>query len=613
MILLLLLVAGAACRLPAQKAEDPSSPPPLPGTAEAEPQPADQGAALSSQALSKPDELTHYLIQANLDYSLGTFSARAAVDYINNEADPLESLFFRLYPNAGSVYGDGWLTVTGVQLNGTALEPRLTLLDTVLEVPLPAPLSPGGRAQVVIDYNGVVPRDFGTSGYGIYNLTEGVLALAGWYPILAVYDQQGWNLDPVMPIGDPVYSEIALYTVDLTAANEVAFATTGVEVGRLEQDDTTTHRFASGPARDFFIAASSEFASLQAQEGGTLVSSTYLPGHEAAAQKALEVTQEALRVYTERFGPYPYSELDVVQAPMNHASGVEYPGIFLVKSGLYDDPQGLNFLFTVVHEVAHQWWYATVGNDVIEEPWLDEAMATYSSGLYLEVTGGKEFYQGVVFEWQNTYANLVSAGRDQPVTDSLADFVDSDGGGEYGSVVYIKGALALHELRQTIGDQVFFQALQDYYRQHYFVVGTKGALLAAFEQFTSQELDGFYQQWLFSATFPPTETPLPTETPTPTDTLVPTETPTPTYTLVPTDTPVPTETPTETPEPSFTPPPPPPPSSGSGWLRNRGRLRHEQPVGSRRGKFDQNWEWNSSLPPEIIIILMGQPLPSMRT
>ena len=62
---------------------------------------------------------------------------------------------------------------------------------------------------------GKVPVDFEGGGYGIFNLTDDVLSLAGWYPILAVYDDEGWNIDPVSSIGDSVYSDIAYYTVEV--------------------------------------------------------------------------------------------------------------------------------------------------------------------------------------------------------------------------------------------------------------------------------------------------------------------------------------------------------------------------------------------------------------
>jgi hypothetical protein len=101
-----------------------------------------------------------------------------------------------------------------------------------------------------MDFKGRVPLDFGgadSGGYGIYNLSEGVLALANWYPILAVYDQQGWNLDPVSYIGDSVYSDTASYTVTVSAPADLVIAATGAQVDRQVNGKVATTRFESGP------------------------------------------------------------------------------------------------------------------------------------------------------------------------------------------------------------------------------------------------------------------------------------------------------------------------------------------------------------------------------
>ena len=99
----------------------------------------------------------------------------------------------------------------------------------MLEVRLPGALAPAEGARIDIDFAGVVPLDFAgdNSGYGIYNQADGLLALSGWYPILAVYDEDGWNLDPVSAIGDSVYSEMAFYAVDVTAPSGLVLSATG--------------------------------------------------------------------------------------------------------------------------------------------------------------------------------------------------------------------------------------------------------------------------------------------------------------------------------------------------------------------------------------------------
>ncbi len=103
----------------------------------------------------------------------------------------------------------------------------------------------------------------------------------------------------------------------------------------------------------------------------------------------------ALEIYNQQFGAYPYKELDVVEGPMRNALGVEYPGIVMIGASLYKAPEKPDFEITVAHEVAHQWWYNVVGNDVFDEPWLDEALATYSSDVYYGIQPGTGVCTGV--------------------------------------------------------------------------------------------------------------------------------------------------------------------------------------------------------------------------
>ena len=465
-----------------------------------------QNSALIPGAQSDLDsllDLTQYDIELVIDYEGHTFQGRSQVDYTNTEDVPIDSLYFRLLPNGHNSYGNGSLSVSQVRVDGKPVETKLSLSDTVLEVTLPEPLAVGEQARLDFDYSGVVPVDFGgdeaPAGYGIYNFSEGVLTLSGWYPILAVYDEDGWNLDPVSPIGDSVYSDTALYSIEVIADSYLSIAATGVEIDRGSSGETTHHRMISGPVRDFFLIMSPDFRVKSTQVDGTQVNSYYLPGHEAGGEAALSITADSLRVFNEHFGVYPFTELDVVDAPMRHALGVEYPAIFLVASGLYEEPDQPSFIVATAHEVAHQWWYSVVGNDVFDEPWLDEALTTYSSSLYYQDVLGKESYQGIVDYWQGRYDSLLEDGGDEPITQDLAYFENVADPGSYGGVVYIKGALFFKALRDEIGDEAFFAALQAYYQDHKHQIARGDDLLSAFERASGRSLDGFLQKWLYSA------------------------------------------------------------------------------------------------------------------
>ncbi len=325
-----------------------------------------------------------------------------------------------------------------------------------------------------------------------------VLALSAWYPMLAVYDDQGWNLDPPSDIGDSIYSETAFYDVSVQIPENFKVVTTGIEAKRELFENMQKLEYESLPARDFFIVASPDFEKVSHVVAGTLVNVYYLQDHKRSAEQALVIAGESMQIFNQKFGLYPYPELDIVDAPMRNALGVEFPQIVLISSELFDAPEKPEFTVTVAHEVSHQWWYNLVGNDVFDEPWLDESLATYSSSLYYEFGPAKLTPSPLISYWQERYDQLVQAGQDEFVTQPLEYFESLANPKIYGGIAYTKGALFFNSLRQEIGDEAFFAALQDYYQSNEFEIATTQELLSAFNKTAGQSLENFYQEWLYS-------------------------------------------------------------------------------------------------------------------
>jgi aminopeptidase N len=219
-----------------------------------------------------------------------------------------------------------------------------------------------------------------------------------------------------------------------------------------------------------------------------------LPSGEGRWDEALEATADALQTFNEFFGPYPYAELDVVAVPLRLASGVEYPGLFMIDDTLYGANANNSTLLGVVvaHEAAHQWWYGVVGNNVLQQPWQDEALASFSQLLYLE-EHQPNWYAGTL----QAYATRVAAVEERSEETAVGQPVEAfrNRSGDYGPVVYTKGALFFIALRERLGDEAFFNALQSYYAQNQFGLAQPNDLLSAFEASCGCDLDSFYQQW----------------------------------------------------------------------------------------------------------------------
>ena len=425
-----------------------------------------------------------------------SYTGTARLTFANLTGGDLPDLVFRLYPNAPIIYG-GALEITSAQVDGRPVTPAVFLVDqTAVRLPLDRPLANHTAAIIEFDFAGRLSSDFGSrNAYGIFNYSsqEPIMAVANWFPMLAVWRDGEWYAAPVIGKGDAVVSDVALYRVRISAPADWEVVTTGSLLDSETQAETTHYDFVGGVVRDFNVLASPAFEARETQAGGVRIVHWGLPAGESGWDNALEVARDSLEIFDERFGAYPYAELDVVAVPLQNATGVEYPGLILIEAGLYPGVAAGQVLpATVAHEVAHQWWYAAVGSDALRSPWQDEALTTFSSSLYFEEKL-PPFYRALLAFYRQGMEAYQEEHGDEPIAQPVEAF---RGRGEaYGAIVYIKGALFFEEVRDRIGDEALFGALQAYYaRNRYRLVGPE-ILLAAFEQSCECELDALYTEW----------------------------------------------------------------------------------------------------------------------
>lgn len=435
-------------------------------------------------------DATRYYIQVDLNpEEPSTLIGVQRVRYTNTEALPLDSIYFRLYPNLPG-YG-GVMQVESVVLDGNLIEAALEAGDSALRVPLDPPLPPGAVADLTLWFRQTLPGDT-KAGYGLYAYADQVYALAGFYPTIPVYDDEGWNVEVAPPYGDATFTDAAFYQVQLTVPADLTVVTSGDTLQVKDSGDgMRTWAAVGGPMRDFYVAMSTDYEVVSQEVDGTRVNSYYRSGQDEGGDLALTYATQALRVFSQRFGPYPYTELDVIATPTN-AGGIEYPGAIVVAQELYDQNGGF-FELATAHEVAHQWWYGLVGNDQLDEPWLDEALTNYSAYVYYQETAGSDtadFVKSRVFE--GPYRAVQGDDRDRGVAGPVASFNEED----YGAIVYGKGPLFFDAVRARLGDDAFFTGLQAYLESHRYGVAYPDELISIFEEVSAQQIDDLYQFWI---------------------------------------------------------------------------------------------------------------------
>ena len=284
------------------------------------------------------------------------------------------------------------------------------------------------------------------------------------FPMLAWVRGQGWVRDDAVRIpGETAVSEdFRLDALRVTAPEGAAVS----GVGRADppapgpRAGTTTHVFRADAVRDVSVAVGA-YRVLERDIAGTrLHLFTPVSGTRTDPERWAAELDGAVRRLQDLFGPFPYPDLWVAIAP-SQTSGLEYPGALQFGD---TPPQELGEL--AAHELAHQWFYALVGNDQGRDPWIDEAFATYAQAV---VTGTADDYA-----LDDVPARL--RGR---LGDPMAVWADR-GFGPYNVGVYTQGAAALVAAREQAGEERFDEAVRAYVAANAHRVVTPGDVARGF-------------------------------------------------------------------------------------------------------------------------------------
>ncbi len=430
-----------------------------------------------------------YSLRVVLDERAHTFSGTVGVSYYNSERAAIKDAAFHLYANGYAAaapmnparyYPDGFepgsTVLTEVTVGGERVTPRYINDDMLAVVPLLEPLFPGQRAQIELSFITRIPKNrtrFGHSTFG-YNVT-------GAYPVAAVpkitYPENAkrpklsWATHDYPAFGDPFFSSAASYDVTLTIPAALVVACTGSVVSESLIGEQKTLTIEAKGAREFAFCASSAFVVERANASGVEVELYALSTTEPASRKkALDAAKNAISVFSSRFGPHPFARLCVAESGMLDG-GMEYPGLILIDTTLFMPGYERHLEYIVVHEAAHQWWYALVGSEQYTEPWLDEALTEYSARVYFGDVYGetrrKELFR--LFE-NDAYSSQSPA---LPGGGALSDYPDAV---LYSRSVYAGGAKMYEELRSQMGDGPFFAALREYAARYAYGLTNKQAL-----------------------------------------------------------------------------------------------------------------------------------------
>ncbi len=368
-------------------------------------------------------ERPRYQAVLDVDVVGGVVEGEMEVEFTPPE--DTDRLVFRLWANMPRVgSGGGSLEVTEALLEGEPVE-------TSYEDGNGVPGTPGTILNVLGDFRaGRTTSAFlafrlempGPVNERVAKVGES-LRLGSILPLLGWIRGDGWHTSPaVTNFSEAVASEVADFDVTLRVPEGFDVMAVGEQV--------EPGRFVAPAVRDWAATvARMEIVEDMAADGRTTVRVGVAEGAARSPDVVLADTVASLDDFAARYGPYPYPELSV-GVTGSLSGGIEFPGHFQLGDSAARR--------SLIHEVAHMWFYALVGNDQYGDPWLDEGLATYAESRFIGNLGGRQATTIPAYG-----RGRLGEGHDYWAADTSAFFRS----------VYVQGAQALADVGDAAGGQ----------------------------------------------------------------------------------------------------------------------------------------------------------------
>ncbi len=477
-----------------------------------------------------------YTVTASLDEVAGTLRGGQRVGYRNNSPDTLTRISFHLHLNAfrpGSRWADadsaekrrrfndladpdfGMNQVSNVRVMGQAVAPGYPFApdSTIVRFDLPRPLPPGDSMVVEMDWlarPSTVPRRQGRRGRAF--------DFAQWYPRVVAYDLHGWQEHPLYPAGE-FYGDFGDFTVILDVPEDQVVGSTGVPLcgdpgweranrnpARPVEHGRTRYPGAlgqlpsgacepRGPGRKtivwraedvhhFAMSIRPDYRYEGGRWGNVEVHVLYQPGDEASwgGGVAVKRTELALEWLDGLFGTFPWPQITNVHRI--EGGGTEFPMM------IHDGSPSQGF---ILHELGHNYLMGILANNEWREGFLDEGFTSFQTTWFYETQGAQGAYERA----EADILRMDLDGWSEPtslVSEKYRDF------GTYGAMIYTRGELFFHQLREIVGEAAMRRILRTYYQRWRLKHVDEAAFRAVAEEVSGRDLSTFFGQWLHGTT-----------------------------------------------------------------------------------------------------------------
>ena len=410
---------------------------------------------------------------------------RAHLNAWDGSEIPYSAEFYERIFRRGRDYG--FMEISHVSQDNEELP--FILRGTVLTIDLARPLEPDETIHLNIQFEAYIPEIAHRIG-----ANERAVWIGGaFFPVEAVFGPEGWHIEPYYPVGRPFIQDVANYTVDITTPLGYIVAGTGVKTENYLYDSKIT-TFTAQLARDFAFAISPYFhRSVKTTSTGVGIN-LYHYTSDLDVERILDVAADAITMFEEMIGPYPYPNLCIVETDMFRAGEAFSSIVFMDSNHLRTSPT----LHSLRNEIGRQWFSIIIGGNPIEETWLNGGLALL---LQENLLGQPELRDLIerdhidLQEWQHLIYSEDSR-RIASRIDSYERWTD------YFRIQHRKARIMFYALYREMGEENFMYLLREYYRQFAFQIAASEDFIELAEEIHGRSLRRFFSQWLYTTELP---------------------------------------------------------------------------------------------------------------
>lgn len=458
------------------------------------PQPLMEAPAPGAWLLEASQGLDDVTIDARYQPATRTLTVTQRMRLVNRTDQALSDVVLRAYPNAleqqatspaaestqyhrcyPEGFSPGKLDVNALRVNGAAATYAYTDdARTVLRVALDAPWQPDAELALETSYAVLLPK--AAFRMGVY---QEIASVGNAFLLPSVWQDGAWRADPYYAAGDPFLSECRNYHVAVTVPEGYRMGGSGYALAE-SGPEGDVYRMEALAARDFAFCVSDQYAVSQAMADDVLV--TAMARSKADADWMADMGVKGLRYLEGLLGPYPYPTFTLCEVDFSFG-GMEYPAFTMIATEQLQQKSTENARMVVTHEVAHQWFYAVVGSDEIEQPWQDESLCQYVMLRWAEDTHGaylrESLEEGIDSAYWLTLGSEVTPGMPVYLYPDLLS---------YSIAVYQQGVGLFTALEAYLGKEELGDFLRAYYREFAFRLCTRPQFEAFLNEQTGEDL-----------------------------------------------------------------------------------------------------------------------------